>query len=320
MSDRSGAAGATEFTTDWTRFEVRLAALFGQLALTGVAGKLVLRYETGDGMLGEVSIHGALSEASGDGASSTTELREAGVKVLLPERPATFYPLEVGSEAMSEAARDVCDFLRAEALVAHPSLLTAEADGIDAEHVEALGLPGPDGVLREARLPKPRKRRVAAEDDGGVVTDSGLGGHGAEVWPAITWPRSVDEVRDAVEEMLSIRFGSATMDDDGDYVIETSGGGSRFYLTVINDEPYLAFRKAVVLYVNSRRSAVIEANYLTREHPEIRWVLRGHTLYQEYSFSTAPFVPVRFVEMLDEFDLHYRANVSALRMRLGGDD
>ncbi len=319
MNDRSGAAGATEFTIDWTRFEAGLAALLGQLARPGVAGTLMLRYETGNGMLGEVSIHSATSEASGDVDSPTTDLREAGVNVLLPEGPVAFYPRDVGSE-VTAAARYVCDFLRAEAQVAHPSLLTAEADGIAAELVEALGVPGPGGVLREARLPKPRKRRVAA-DDNAVVTDSALGGPGADLWPAITWPRSVDEVRNAVEEVLGIRFGSATMDDDGDYVIEMSGGGgSRFYLTVINDAPYAAFRKAVVLYVNSRRSAVIEANYLTREHPEIRWVLRGHTLYQEYSFSTAPFVPLRFVEMLDQFDLHYRANVSSLRMRLGGDD
>lgn len=320
MTDRPGADGATEFTTDWSQFEVRLAHLFGELAKPGVAGDLVLYYPTGEEMLREVNISSATSEASGDGTSPTNNLREAGVNVLLPEGPVTFYALEVGSEVIGEAALAVCVYLRSEAFVAHPSLLTADADGAGADLLDQLCLPGPGGVLREARPPVQRKgkRQIVRRNDTDSVTESETRGAEEDGWPGISWPLSVDEIRDVVEEVLSPMFGSVRIDDDGDYVINTSeAGGPRFYVTVLNDEPFLAFRKAVVLHVNSRRSAVIEANYLNRANTEIRWVLRGHMLYQECFFSVAPFVPVRFAEVVERFSSAYRDTESALRLRLG---
>ena len=43
-----------------------------------------------------------------------------------------------------------------------------------------------------------------------------------EVWHGITWPQSVDEVRSAVEQGLSTRFGSVTVDDDDDFDVDTA--------------------------------------------------------------------------------------------------
>lgn len=317
MND-TGDAGATEFTIDWANFEARLAHVLGELAQPGINGTVRLRYPTGDGTLGEVTLESTTAETSDLSPALESISQMRGVNVLLPGHTTKFHKPDEDSKLMPEAAHDVCEYLRSEALVAHPTLLTAEADGIGHDLLNKLGLPGPGGVLREARPPKQQNARRQIARRGVAESTAQPDGTPAGVSPGISWPRSVDEIRDVVEKALTQRFGSATMDDDGDYVIDTSEeGGTRFYVTVINDQPVLAFRKMVVLYVNSRRAAVIEANYLNRECLEIRWVLRGYTLNQEYCFSTAPFVPSRFIEMVEQFSAQYRDSVSALRLRLG---
>lgn len=318
MKDPSGASGATEFTIDWASFETRLAELFGELAQPGAIGAVRLRYPTGDGALGEVALESTTAETLDFGPALESNSQLQGVNVVLPGQTTKFYQPDDDSGFMPEPARDVCEYLRSEALVAHPSLLTAEGDGVGDDLLNRLGLPGPGGVLREARPPKQANGRRKIARRGGSESAAEQDGPSADAPLGISWPRSVDEIREVVEEALTRRFGSATMDDDGDYIVDTSDeGGTRFYVTVINDQPLLAFRKMVVLYVNSRRSAVIEANYLNRDHLEIRWVLRGYTLNQEYCFSTAPFVPSRFIEMVEQFSAQYPDSVSALRLRLG---
>ena len=313
----------TEFTNDWAQFEDRLAGFLGKLAQPTLNDTVHLRYPTVDKALGEISLEGAYGGDTSDiGLESRGRAYLIGVNVTLPDTSPHFYPIAGDSEQVSEAASVVCVFLREEALVAHPSLLTAEADRIGRTLLDLLGLPGPEGVPREDDEPKGRspRRRLAQRGGRGLDTVSLDVPLAEKLWPELSWPESVDEVHEAVEAVLVLKYGTALLDVDDDFVIDsTAEGGTRFYLTVINDLPMIAFRKAVVLCVKSRQSAVIEANYLNRDVADIRWVLRGYTLYQELGFLTAPFVPIRFVEMLDRFGQQHRNNASALRLRLGGD-
>lgn len=274
----------TGFTHDWERFEERLATFLGQLALPTLNDTVRIRYPlSGDGF-GEVVMDGTFGGQSSD-ESSGSAAYEMGVSVQLPGQPVQFYPVADDIRECPEAARAVCEFLREVALVPHHSMLTATSDRIDFAQLARLGLHGPDTTL-------------------------GL--------PPVSWPRSVQETQEVLEQVLTWKYGTANIDSDGEYVVDTrTDGGTRFYLTVINDQPAIAFRKHVVLIVNSRQAAVIEANYLNRENSEIRWVLRGHTLSQELHLTTAPFAPARFVELLDLFDTQYRATASSLQLRLG---
>ena len=323
MNNSSRSARATEFTNDWAQFEVRLAGVLRQLAQPSLNDTVRLRYPSVDRALGEIILEGTFGPETSDiGLEPRRRGYVIGVSVTLPGMSPYFYPIADDPEQVSEAASAVCAFLREEALVAHPSLLTAEADRISRTLLEPLGLPGPDGVPREAEEPKERnsRRRLARRGDRELGTLSLDDLVSEELCPELSWPKSSDEVHEAVEQALILKYGTAPMDIDGDFVVDsTAEGGGRFYLTAINDRPTIAFRKAVVIQVKSRQAAVVEANYLNREVADIRWVLRGHTLYQELSFPTNPFVTVRFVEMLDQFGLRYRDNVSALRMRLGDD-
>jgi len=311
----------TEFTNDWVQFEARLAGFLQRLAQPTPNDTVRLRYPTADGALGEIILEGTFGgETSDIGLEPRGRACLTGVSVTLPAMSAQFYPIASDPEQAPEAASVVCTFLREEAMVARPSLLAADADRIGGNMLELLELPSLDGIPREDGEPSQNPRRVERRGDRqlakALLDDSTSG----QSWPALSWPASVDEVHEAVEQVLVLKYGTADLDIDDDFVIDSAPeGGTRFYLTVINDRPMIAFRKAVVIHVNSRQSAVIEANYLNREVADVRWVLRGYTLYQELSFPTAPFVPIRFVEMLDQFGQQYRDNVSALRMRLGGD-
>ena len=313
----------TEFTNDWAQFEGRLADFLGRLAEPALKDTVRLGYPTVDKALGEIVLEGTLGgETSDIGLEPRGPACLIGVNVTLPDMSPLFYSIADDPEQMSEAAGVVCVFLRDQALVAHPSLLTAEADRIAQTVLDLLGLPSPEGVPCEADEPKepnPRRRLVRR---GNRPHDTASLGDPVSVkpWPELSWPESVDEVHEAVEQVLVLKYGTAPLDTDDDFVVDSSAdGGTRFYLTVINDQPMIAFRKAAVICVKSRQSAVIEANYLNRGAADIRWVLRGYTLYQELSFPTNPFVPIRFAEMLDQFGQQYRDNASALQMRLGGD-
>ena len=311
---------ATEFTNDWVQFEARLADFLERLAQPTLNDTVRLRYSTADEALGEIILEGTFGGETSDlGLDPRDRAFLIGVSVTLPEMPAKFYAIAGDPDQAADVASVVCTFLREKAQVAHPSLLTAEADRIGAELPDLLGLPDPEGVpLENDQQLRRNPRRVARRGDRNSAAAALGDAVSAQSWPELSWPASVDGVREAVEQVLVMKYGTATLDSDDDFVIDsTAEGGTRFYLTVINDRPMIAFRKAVVLHVNSRQSAVVEANYLNREVADIRWVLRGYTLYQELSFPTAPFVPIRFAEMLDQFGLHYRDNVSELRMRLG---
>jgi hypothetical protein len=311
----------TEFTNDWAQFEARLAGFLERLAQPTLNDTVRLRYPTADDALGEIILEGTFGgETSDIGLEPRGRAYLIGVSVTLPAMAAQFYPIAGDSGHAPKAASVVCTVLREESLVAHPSLLAAEADRIGWDLLDLLGLPSPDGIPREdGELPQNpgRIERHGDRQPAKAVHDVSTA---RQSWPGLSWPASVDEVNEAIEQVLVMKYGTMTRDSDDDFVIDsTHEGGTRFYLTVINDRPITAFRKAVVLHVNCRQSAVVEANYLNREVADIRWVLRGYTLYQELSFPTAPFVPMRFVEMLDQFGQQYRDNVSALRMRLGGD-
>jgi len=311
---------ATEFTSDWAQFEVRLAGVLGKLAQSTQKAMLRLRYPTVHNSLGEVTLEGTSDGTASDiGLEGRGTASLIGVSVVLRGVGPHFYPLPAELEEIPEAANKVCDFLREDALVAHPSLLTADGDYVSTDLLDMLGLTSPAGVVREARESKQRTpRRLAKWDDPDLDVFTNRDEIAGKHWPELSWPRSVDEVHEAIDKILMLKYGSVELDTDDDFIIDTSAqGGTRFYLTVINDLPMILCRKAAVLHVNSRGAAVIEANYLNREVMDIRWVLRGYTLYQELGFPTAPFVPNRFVEMLDRFGLHYRDTVSALRLRLG---
>ena len=320
MTNLSGSVSATEFTSDWAQFEDRLAGFLEKLACYTLSDIIRLRYPTIGKALGEIIVDGTIGVGAADMALEPRDgASSIGVSVTLPDGSPRFYPTADDPGQASEVASVICTFLREEALVAHPTLLTAEAEHIGWALLDLLGLPGPEGVPSENTEPPPRKpRQVARRGDHQRDTVAGGDSASEQSWPELSWPKSVDEVHEAVEQVLVLKYDSAPLDVDGDFVVDsTAEGGARFYLTVINDGPMIAFRKAVVIHVKSRQSAVIEANYLNRGSADIRWVLRGYALYQELSFPTNPFVPVRFAEMLDQFGEQYRDNVSALRMRLG---
>lgn len=309
----------TSFTTDWSDFQERLTFVLNQLARRSSDGAIRLIYPTGgDGAGTVVVLETAVGGATSDiGLDPRSLIPLAGVSVRLPGRPPRFYVLE-DEDAMAEPAHDTCEFLRDAALVAHPSLLTAEADGSDPAILLPL-LELPEAAAMPLEMNGRRAPRRVARRGPAAHAELTPGSDSIRVVPSreVVWPESIEEVAEAVEEVLSRKYGGARVDDDGDYVIEApEAGGARFYLTLITDRPMIMFRKAAVLTVDSRRSAIIEANYLNRESTEIRWVLRGYTLYQELSFPTAPFVPARFTQMLDEFAARYRESVSALQLRL----
>lgn len=178
----------------------------------------------------------------------------------------------------------------------------------------------PEGVPREAAADQRPLSvgRIAGREDPEIDTGSD---HEREAsGREISWPQSAEETQAAIERVLTLKYGTVVMDSDGDYAISTgAGGGIRFFVTVADGGASIAFHRTVVGRVNSQQSAVIEASYLNRDNRDVRWVLRGRALSQEMHFSTAPFVPARFGEMLDLFGKRYRGSVSVLRMRLGTD-
>jgi hypothetical protein len=294
--------------------------MLGQLAKPTLNDTIRIRYPEGDDAFGLVTIEGDYEIEPFDiEVDYHLGGRIQGVRIAISDREPQFFPLPEGVEQIPDAARVVREFLRDEALVSHPTLLTAEAEGFARPLLAELGLPGREDIIREAEVPA-RVRRRLAHRGGAADLFPTQDTHRPvpPVWPEISWPQNVEEMQAAVEAVLTLKYSGFVIDDDDDYVIEE--GDSRFYLTVINDRPIIAFRKTAVIWVKSRQAAVIEANYLNRDNTDIRWVLRGHTLSQELLFTTAPFVPSRFVHMLEHFAEQYRGTVSALRMRLGGDD
>ena len=320
MTDTPGAPSATEYTKDWQQFEDRLASVLGQLAAPSLTDTIRLRFTTAAEAAAEVFIQGSFSESS-RGGPTPGAAKQVVVQVTLPDGSSCFYPLHHNGENIPEAASHICTFLRDIGLLPHPSLLTAEAERIAGTVVNQLGLPSPDGVVREVEgLHRPDRRRAKWRGDPDRDGERRGGRSEEPSQLAVSWPRSVDETREAIEQVLHTKYGIAESDSDDDYIVYTSTeGGRRFYLTVINDRPVIAFRKTVIPFVKSRQAALIEANFLNRENLDIRWVLRDETLSQEYSFSTDPFVSARFVQMLDLFGQQYLETISALQMRLEAD-
>lgn len=233
----------------------------------------------------------------------------AGVVVSLGGLDTTFTRVGLRSTAHEThpTARRVTTFLKDEWQVPLPELLVAAADRGAGLHLERLGIGSPSQVPNEAveharlaprRLPR---KGVRGPDKRGEFTTVAL-------------PDPPGALRQAVEEVLERRYGVAEADDDGDY--PAGALGTRFYVSILEDRPVIRIWKTVVRGVRSRRSAVIEANYLNRTHPLTRWVLWSGDLVQEVYLPAAPFVPSQFDEMLERFTEQYGETVSALTMRL----
>lgn len=309
---------ATEFTTDWTAFEKRLARLLASLAAPTLHDTVRLRYPSAGGALCEVTIEGGFAENGVGGEFFTT------VRMLLPGQEIRTYSFAEDAlntpDSLTNAARDVCFFLRESALLAHPSLLTAAADS--GRPLLELELPDAAGVVREVghRSRRPARRLANRTDSGPtplIRSDTGS----ADDFPEVVFAFSVSDLRRAVEVVLESKYGTIDRDSDDDYrVYHPFIGGTRFYVSVPDDQPVLRIWKPVVYGVNSRRAATIEANYLNRVHPFTKWVLWGHDLFQEVYVPCKPFVPHLFEEMLDRFGEQYIENVSALQLRLGGNE
>ena len=318
MNDCTEPPQATEFTTDWTAFEKRLARLLASFAAPTLHDTIRLRYPSPGGALCEVTIEGGFTENCVEGEFSTI------VRMLLPGQEIRTYSFAEDApeapEALDNAAREVCLFLRESALIAHPSLLTAEADS--GRPLPELELPDAAGIVREVddRLGRPARRLANRGDDG--PTPLIRSDHGStDDLPEGALALGVKELREAVEVVLESKYGTVDLDSDGDYRIHHPFiGGTRFYVSVPDEQPVIRIWKTVVYGVNSRRAATIEANYLNRVHPFTKWVLWGHNLSQEVYIPCAPFVPHLLEEMLDRFGEQYAENVSALQLRLGGNE
>lgn len=294
-------APTTEFTDGWRDFERRLSVLLADLALPTLNDTVSLRFPKPDDGLGEIALEGSVD----DNATAFVP----GVRVTLPGHDARFYRLRDNetnanekAEVIPDAARAVCAYLRDSALVAHPSLLSVQAERTR-DVGERLGVPDAGEVVREVQA---------------LVLDLRGDARPGPDRPEALFPESPEQLRAAIETALRAKYGSLDLDDDGDYRIDHPAiHGSCYYVTLMVDRPLVRIWKTIVSGVSSRPAATIEANFLNRAHPLTKWVLWGHDLVQEVYVSGAPFAPHMFEEMLDRFDEQYGGNVSALRLRLG---
>ncbi|CAN5218242.1 hypothetical protein BH09ACT6_BH09ACT6_15450 [soil metagenome] len=308
MTDTNEHASLSEFSGAWADFERRLSEFLPALASPTLNGLVKLR-----------------APAIADHPHSITiETRiigaVIGVDIRIDEQRTTFYPLAAGAESMPEAAHDICRAFRGDWEIAHPSLLTAHGDGIGSDIFERLGVSAPEQVLDEAAEHQKLRgaaRRIARRG----VQEAGGCDIGAEELPTVIFPQSPEHLRSAIEGTLDSHFLRRELDIDGDYIVDAEViGAARVYVTLLTDRPLIRVWKVIVGDVNSRASAVIEANYLNRTYPLTKWILLGHSLVQELFVSATPFVPKRFIEALHDFDTQYDDNFSQLRLRLGGDD
>jgi hypothetical protein len=299
---------ATEFTDAWEDFERKLAEALAQLynLTAGVSFTLF----AGGGRDRDLSI-----------TFETRLFDGIGLDSRFPGIPTIHDALSTDPASAAEPARRACGVLRDEWSIPHPSLLTMD---VGSESVrEVLGLGSPSAVVDELdaqRQHRASARRVARR--GGAAADALQDFLEAddEGFPSAIFPLSTQHLRELVEAALTESVLDYRVDDDGDFVVRMLPIlGARIYVTVLEDRPLLRIWRPVVREVNSRRSAVIEANYLNRTYPLTKWTLSGQILTQELFVPATPFVAERFIESIRLFDEHHDETISALKLRLGAD-
>lgn len=305
MNVNPNPSHVTDFTSDWIAFEQRLSRFLGDLAKPTLQNVVRLHYPTADDSIQQVTLRGMVAE------KDCVNHAGDGVQVELRGEAAHFYGLRDEAEEIPDAAHDVCKFLRESAQVAHPGLLATNAD-TPLEFLLRLELPDVSAIVRE--LAEPRRTR-RGQSPGISELSHGMS---EKPFPEVVFPESAEELREAVESVLMAKYSSVDIDTDGDYRIDHPFiGGTRFYVTLLDDRPLIRIWKTIISGVNSRRSATIEANYLNRVHPLTKWVLWGHDLVQEVYVPGGPFTPHIFEEMLECFTEQHIGNLSALQLRLG---
>jgi len=317
MTDNDGNTPVTEFTQAWVDFESRLGSFLRMLAAPTIYGVLHLSAPTGGDTPETVTVNGRMAP-------------DIGVTVNAPMTHGLFFPLVDGVESMADAASMVCAILRDRWDVAHPSLLTAwveePAFGLDVAAKLGLGGPEliPDEVQEHERVRRVRRRldrsaAVARSADGDEFESPLI--NEIERIPEAVFPTSPEHLRALIGTTLHRHLLTYSEDEDGDLVVEAVPiGGTRVFLSILGDKGLIRIWKSVVRQVNSRRAAVVEANYLNRAHPLTKWILVGHTLVQETYVCAAPFVSDRLIDALNDFDEQYDDNLSQLRLRLGGEE
>ena len=302
----------TEFSLAWKEFEQQLAQFLARLADPAAHGSIRINAPAPVGEVRRVTIIGTYREGN-SGVIVTPRGSRLGHR--------EFYELTLDRTRIAEVAGTISAMFRDQWQIAHPSLLCFEADSTVGAMADALGIGAVNHVPNELTERQPEGDAHAGVFTRGDKTNSaGNDDHPVFDPRHAVWPDSATELRSAVEEVLTLKYGYVDPDEDGDYVVNRlSILGTRFYVTVFEDRPVIKLWKTIVREVHSKRAAVIEANYLNRIHPFTRWVLWGNDLHQEMYLATAPFVPFRFDELLHLFTEQYEDNKSALQLRLGRD-
>ena len=189
------------------------------------------------------------------------------------EQPNWF--LEVELADVDAVAHHVVTMLHHHFGVAHPQLLTHQAWGPAAEHVDLLGLCATEEVPEEETPTAPP---------------------GAS-WEAVT-PEGPDQLNEIIAGVLRAKYDAEPhVDDDGDFVIAHEG--QPVFVRARQEQPAVEIIARVAHGVYSRRAAALEVGLLNRDHAWVHWEVRDRDVFQIVWIPAMPFVPKHLDDLLD---------------------
>ncbi|GAA1915374.1 T3SS (YopN, CesT) and YbjN peptide-binding chaperone 1 [Nocardioides marmoribigeumensis] len=204
--------------------------------------------------------------------------------------PNWFVEVELGG--VEAVASQVVTMLRDHFGVAHPQLLTHQAWGPAAEHVDLLGLCATGDVPEET-----------------VATP-------AVVSADAVFPDGPAELNALVAEVLRAKYqAEPKADDDGDFVIPHLG--QPVFVRARDEQPAVEVIARVAHGAYSRRTAAVEVGLLNRDHGWVRWELHDRDVFLRLLIPAMPFVPRHLDDLLDVFleKLSETRDDLALRLR-----
>jgi hypothetical protein len=168
--------------------------------------------------------------------------------------------------------------------IVHPQLLSYEAWGPAADHIDVLGLCATNDI---------------PIDEGAFGLGSGLPVQAPGVAVAVE-PADREELLAYVASVLREKYEcEPPIDDDGDFVLHHLG--QPVWVRVRGDQPAVEIMARVAHDVHSRRATAVEIGLLNRDNLWVRWTLRDRTVWQTVVLPGFPFVPSHLDAMLDLF-------------------
>ncbi|YAL84054.1 T3SS (YopN, CesT) and YbjN peptide-binding chaperone 1 [Dermacoccaceae bacterium W4C1] len=252
----------------WPEFEIRLAAYLSTMRDDSDADRLELYVPRVDGVV-TIDIHTV----------------DEGAEMFVEHEGIVMHRVISPGKQTDELANYIVRALRGMYEVAHPQLLTYDAEG-----PAACGI----GVLRLA----------SAEDSAEVL---------AHVGPSAP---DRDMVFDQVLAHLRARIGPDLQpDEDADIPVMINGVG--LWVRVVDGPAIILFARAVD-EIWSRRQTGVEVNVLNRDHAWSRWVRINRTVWQQIQIPADPFNPAVLDRMLSIFAKDHLSTKADLADRLGG--